>query len=163
TSFQNHNIVKFNPDGSPAAPTSWVLDDVNAARFGTLPPGTYDVPSPWLWSDLNSSNESIITDAAGNFYVGQASAGSSGPFTSDVLKFSPAGVLLDRLDVAITQRGSDWIDLASDQRTLYYTSEGREIKRYDLRTHTQLADFAPLPGLVGEAYALRILPGGGVL
>jgi hypothetical protein len=45
---------------------------------------------------------------------------------------------------------------------MFYTSEGRSVKRYDVGTSTQLADFAAgLPGTV--AYALRILPDGGVL
>ena len=58
-------------------------------------------------------------------------------------------------------RGSDWIELAADQTTMFYTSEGRDVLRYDLNTHTQLPRFAKLPG--SHAYALRILPDNSVL
>ena len=60
-------------------------------------------------------------------------------------------------------RGTDWIDLAADQRTVYYTSEGKIIRRYDVVSKTQLSRFNPvdLPG--SSAYALRILPDGSVI
>jgi hypothetical protein len=67
--------------------------------------------------------------------------------------------LLAKYDVAVEERGSNWIDLAADQRTLYYTSEGRKILRYDTATETQLETFATLPG-EGDAHALRLLPPG---
>jgi RHS repeat-associated protein len=137
TNFQAKNITKFDTNGQ------------------IVP------PNPFVAGDPTSFNESIVFDAQGNFYVGQATD-STGAGSADVFKFSPNGLLLDRFDVAVEDRGSDWVDLAPDQRTLYYTSEGVEIKRYDLKTHTQLADFAHLPG-PGAAYAVRILPDGGVL
>ena len=62
----------------------------------------------------------------------------------------------------IESRGSDWVELAADQHTLYYTSEGHTVKRYDLATRKQLPDFATgLPG--DEAFQLRLLPDGSVL
>ncbi|MHB8861524.1 MAG: putative Ig domain-containing protein [Pirellulaceae bacterium] len=119
------------------------------------PAGTTSRPSPFATSDPVSSPESIVFDAAGNFYVGQADG------TRDILKFSPDGILLDRFDVLRDDRGSDWIELAADQTTMFYTSEGRDVLRYDLNTHTQLPRFARLPG--PHAYALRILPDNTVL
>ena len=63
--------------------------------------------------------------------------------------------------VTIQNRGTDWIDLTSDQSTLYYTSEGTSVLRYNLTTG-QLSNFANnLPG--STAYALRILSNGDVL
>src|SRR5207237_136341 len=50
-----------------------------------------------------------------------------------------------------------------DQRTMFYTSEGRKIKRYDVSgSGTQLSDFATLPGSDPpfRAYAFRLLPPG---
>ena len=107
-------------------------------------------------SGYSDSTESIAIDAAGNVYVGQPDG------TSDVLKFDSAGTPLDSFDVPTEDRGSDWIDLASDQCTLFYTSEGVNVFRYDVCTDAPLANFnvAPLPD---TSYALRILPGGGVL
>ncbi len=103
----------------------------------------------------NLNPESISIDMAGNIYVGQPDG------TDDVLKFDSAGTLLDTFNPAIENRGTDWIDIAADQTTLFYTSEGTKIKRYDLATKTQLADFATLPE--SPAYALRIRPNGEVM
>ena len=111
-------------------------------------------PDPFVAGHL--TNESIVFDAAGNFYVGQADN------ERDVYKFGPGGTLLQSYDVGVDARGADWIDLAADQTTLYYTSEGRKILRYDLVADSQLPDFATLPGF-GTAYALRLLPSGGLL
>lgn len=104
----------------------------------------------------NASPESILFDSAGNAYVGQADG------SHQVLKFNSAGTPLASYSPAIENRGTDWIDLAADQHTLFYTSEGNTIKRFDLATNTQLANFASgLPGL--DAFALRLLSSGGLL
>jgi sugar lactone lactonase YvrE len=126
----------------------------NMSRFDNS--GGLLAPSPFVTNDSGSDNESIVFDASGNMYIGQADG------TRDVIKRDSAGNFLARYDVATDDRGSDWIDLAADQHTLYYTSEGRRILRYDLATSTQLTDFATLPGS-GTAFALRILSDGGVL
>ena len=99
--------------------------------------------------------ESITFDAAGNVYVGQADG------TGAVLKFDASGNPLAQYGVARDDRGSDWIDLASDQCTLFYTSEGTLVKRFNVCTNAQLPDFATLPS--GSAFALRIRPSGEVL
>ncbi len=108
-------------------------------------------------SGFDSHPESIVIDTAKNIYVGHANGSRL------VRKFNPAGTLLDTFAPAREARGTDWIDLAADQRTLFYTSEGRYVKRFDLATKTQLADFNNKPMTGSFAYALRILPGGGVI
>jgi sugar lactone lactonase YvrE len=99
--------------------------------------------------------ESITLDAAGNVYVGQADG------TGAVLKFDASGNPLAQYGVASEDRGSDWIDLAADQCTLFYTSEGTLVKRFNVCTNAQLPDFATLPS--GAAFALRIQPSDEVL
>ncbi len=96
--------------------------------------------------------ESIVVDSAQKVYVGQADG------SQQVRLFDPTGSLLATYDPQTERRGTDWIDLAADQKTLFYTSEGKSVKRYDVSAKKQLADFntAPLPGSI--AYALRILP-----
>jgi len=103
----------------------------------------------------SASTESIVIDASGNVYVGQPDG------TQDILKFDSSGTPLASYDVAVENRGSDWMDLAADQCTMYYTSEGTTIKRYDVCADIQLPDFAS--GLHGAAFALRLLPDGGLL
>ncbi|MBD3339556.1 MAG: T9SS type A sorting domain-containing protein [Candidatus Lokiarchaeota archaeon] len=101
--------------------------------------------------------ESILFDAAGYIYVGQADG------TKCILKYDAEGNFLQSFDVHTEDRGSDWIDLAADGRTMFYTSEGKRILRYDIIDDSQLDDFNAAP-LEGEyAYALRILSDGGVL
>jgi cysteine-rich repeat protein len=97
--------------------------------------------------------ESIVFDAAGNFYVGHA----SGDFK--IRKYNASGTFLESYSAAIHFSGTDWIDLATDQCTLFYTSQGRSVKRFDVCANTQLTDFATLPD-DGVAYALRLLPPG---
>jgi len=106
-------------------------------------------------SGFSASPESVVIDAAGSFYVGHASG-------KQVLKLNASGAPLTSFSPATERLGTDWIDLSVDQCTLFYTSEGKLIKRFNVCTNTQLADFATLP--IGgtqpddEAFALRIRP-----
>jgi uncharacterized repeat protein (TIGR01451 family) len=130
--------------------TNWGAGGV--VGFDEAPPhgivGRIDT-SPYL-------TESVVTDPAGNLLVGTE---QSAP--NPVLKYRPDGTLLDTYPVQTEDQGSDWIELASDGRTLYYTSEGVRILRYDLATKTQLSDFTPSPSsLSAPAYAFRLLPPG---
>lgn len=100
--------------------------------------------------------ESIVFDLSQNAYVGQA-----GPGSDQVLKFDPSGNLMATFSPQVEDRGTDWIDLKADQCTLFYTSEGYLVKRFDVCTNSQLADFAILPK--ASTYALKIRPDGEVL
>jgi hypothetical protein len=107
-------------------------------------------------SGYDSHPESIVFDSSGNAYVGQADS------LKKVLKFSPTGASLASFAPATENRGTDWIDLGPDGCTLYYTSEGTTVKRFDVCTNLQLGDFATgLPGT--DAFAIKLLPGGGAL
>lgn len=119
--------------------------DANGNRLGEFGSG-YGTGRP----------ESMVFDAAGNAYVGTVDS------DNDIRKFDAAGNAVDRYDVATERRGTDWIELAADRCTMYYTSEGNRILRYDICTKTQLPDFVTnLP--YSAAYALRLLPSGGLL
>jgi hypothetical protein len=133
TDFDANDVTKFNNDGSLAGP------------FG---------------SGYSASPESIVFDSSGNAYVGQADG------SHQVLKFDPSGAPgtpIAAFSPSVETRGTDWIDLASDACTLYYTSEGTTVKTFNVCTNTQGTDFATgLPG-PGEAFAIKLLPGGGAL
>jgi len=105
--------------------------------------------------NYSGSPESIVFDGAGNVYVGSVDG------DSDIRKFDANGKLITRFNVAVDDRGADWIDLSSDQCTMFYSSESKVIKRFNVCTNTQLPDFTTI--LHGRAYALRILPDGSVL
>ena len=108
-------------------------------------------------SGYSGSPESIVFDRDGKAYVGAVDG------DNDIRKFDPDGNPLAQFDVATEDRGSDWIELANDQCTMFYTSEGQNVKRFDVCSNEQLADFnvAALPG--SAAFALRILPDGDLL
>jgi len=80
-----------------------------------------------------------------------------------VRTFDATGALLTTFHVAPDNRGSARIDLANDSCTLFYTSQGPNVKRFGVCSDRQLQDFntAPIPG--GYTGTLRILPDGGVL
>ena len=89
-------------------------------------------------------------------YVGQADG------NANILKFDMNGNLLQSFAPQRQNRGTDWIDLASDLKTMHYTSEGSSVLSFDVSTNTQNANFANgLPG--SDAYAHRILADGGEL
>ena len=48
------------------------------------------------------------------------------------------------------------MDLSFDQQTLFYTSEGSQVKRFNVATSTQLADFS---NVGGTEFAFRLLSG----
>ena len=104
-----------------------------------------------------------------NFYVGDAGPGVFIQPAHPLLKFDATGHFVREFNPAVEYRGVDWIDLAADQCTLFYTSEGMGIHRFDVCRDRQLTDFATLPILGpvasgGEvAFALRIRPNGEVL
>jgi hypothetical protein len=100
---------------------------------------------------------SLVFDNSGNLYVGQQG-------TPYIAEFNSSGTRLPDIGPVQTgETGDDWIDLASDECTFYYTTETQDIFRYNKCTNTQLPNFnqAPLPG--DNAYELRILPDGDVL
>jgi hypothetical protein len=97
--------------------------------------------------------EAVVFDKRGNVFV---SSGSSG---TGIRKYNSSGALINTI-LPFTR--IDWIDLAVDQKTMFYTNEAATIHRVDVSTPggTALPDFASAGSTL---HALRILPGGGVL
>lgn len=106
---------------------------------------------------FNCDPHTIAFDSSGVAYVGQAGCRRT------ILKFTPSEYEPTEYTVAEDNQGVFWMDLAADRCTMFYTSYGPNVKRFNVCTNTQLADFntAPLPG--GVAHDLRVLPDGGVL
>ncbi len=102
----------------------------------------------------NCKPESIVFDNQGNAYVGETGCSHA------LLKFDAYGNLVHGWAVTTEVEGSDWIDLASDQCTIFYTSQGTSIFRFNTCTGAQMPVFAT--GL-HTALGLRILSDGGVL
>lgn len=106
--------------------------------------------------------ESIVINTAGDFYIGQASTAVNpgNPLLAHILKFNAAGVYQTEYAAATETRGTDWTEIAEcgDQCVLFYTSEGRLVKRYNVCNDTQMADFVDNGPTAGRSYALRVLP-----
>ena len=86
-----------------------------------------------LGTGYNSHPESCNIDIAQNLFVGQADGGTIGS------SIPPAPQ--SRSSRRPPSRGTDFIDLAADQCTMHYTSEGSSIKTYNVCTNTQGPDF----------------------
>jgi cysteine-rich repeat protein len=95
---------------------------------------------------------SVVFDAAGNFYVGHN-------VDPKIHKYNATGTLLGTYTAAAEHRGTEFIDLAKDQCTMYFPSSRRRVKRFNVCSNTQLPDFATVSGS-GYVRALRILPPG---
>jgi hypothetical protein len=107
--------------------------------------------------NFNCNPHTIDFDAAGAAYVGQAGCRRT------ILKFGLTANDPTEHTVAVENIGVFWMDLAGDNCTMFYTSVGPNVKRYDMCTDTQLPDFnaGALPGAF--THDLRVLPDGGVL
>lgn len=135
------------------------LDKLYTTNFSSTKVVVYNDASPHTIAqtvDTNAINagghsESVVFAANGDFYVGHPDG------DADIQRYNAAGVYQQSYNVAVGPRGSDWMDLAADQTTMYYTSEGGSVKRYDVGADAQLADFAAIGG---TNFALRLLPPG---
>ena len=133
TNFSNTKVYKFSiPDPHSVSQTI----DTNAAAPG-------------------GHSESLVFDGSGNFFVGNPDFHPN-VGQAVVLKYSPAGTLLNTFTVATGDRGADWLELSADGNTLYYTSEGTSIKTFNLSTNTQGSDFFTEES--GALFTVRILP-----
>ncbi len=135
--FNNTKVVKYN-FATPHAASTFANTELQAP-------------------DGHSS--SIVMAVNGDVYVGNA-GNANGTGTRNILRYRSDGAFLGSFTPAVEDRGIDWMDLATDQRTMFYTSRGRLIKRFNVGTNTQLGNFADLTATTptGEAYAIRLLP-----
>jgi GDSL-like Lipase/Acylhydrolase family len=166
-------VKEFSPSGTLVATYDTGTGAVNTAGSAFDPAGNFYVTDfgsqsvtkftgagslvgPF-GSGYNADPESITFDAAGNAYVGQADGSGA------ILKFDHTGTLVSSFSPLREDRGTDWLALAPDGCTMYYTSEGTAVKRFNVCTDEQLTDF--IDGLPGSnAYEIRLLPhGAGVL
>jgi hypothetical protein len=108
------------------------------------------------FASVGGDEESITRDMSNNLFVGEADGGGQ------ITELNSSGATVRTFTATVQNRGTDWVDLAADQTTLYYTSEGSSIMRFStVGTGSQLSNFETGRGTI--MYALRILSSGGVL
>jgi len=172
-STESGRLIHYSPGGErrqtaeagQGEPTGSAFDhagNLYVTSFGRGDVRKFDaeLKSSIVFGSVHGRNpESVVFDSDGSLYVG-AAQDESDTSEAQISRFSPTGVLLATYKVARETRGADWLDLARDQRTIYYTSEGTAIKRFDVVAKVQAPDFTRAGT---ELYAIRILPDGGVL
>ena len=136
--------------------TRWCTDSACSTGNTVEKYSTMGLPAGRFGAGYDCNPHAILFDPLGAAYVGLA--GCSGA----IVKVAPSGTQTS-FPVAPDNQGAFWIDLAPDGCTMFYTSWGPNVKRYDVCANAQLANFnqAPVPG--GTAHDLRVLPDGGVL
>lgn len=98
---------------------------------------------------------SILFDGSGRAYVGQSDC-------HGILELNSDGELQRSFAAEAENQGAVWIDLDVDGCTMYYTSRGQKVKRLNVCTGEQLADFYSLPG-TATLNQIRALSNGDVL
>lgn len=97
----------------------------------------------------------VTIDAGDNVFVGQADCDTR------ILKFNSAGAFQASFAAATEVRGTSWIELAADQCTMLYTSQGPSVLRFNVCTNTQMTNF--FSGSLPELQETRLLPDGRLL
>jgi hypothetical protein len=118
-----------------------------------------DHPHGILQATPTSGAGSVVFAGNGDFYVGSPGSPNGDGF---IRKYDHAGKLLATYPVQVENSGSNWIDLTADEKTIFYTSEGRLIKRFGV-LNGQLDDFVNLGNPADpnfRLFALRLLRGG---
>lgn len=142
----NLHVARWCVDGGCETGNTIEKFDVNGRSLGEV------------GSHFNCNPHTLVFDAVGDAYVGQAGCNRT------ILKFVQTSIDPPlEFVVAEEQQGVMWMDLAPDGCTMFYTSAGPNVKRFDMCAGTQLPDFnsGPLPGAV--THDLRVLADGGVL
>jgi hypothetical protein len=118
---------------------------------------------------LNGHPNSCIFDAAGNLFVGMSDL-NGGFGGGRLLKLDAGGLVTDTFYTDTEGRGTEWIDLAADQCTMFYTTASSSIKRHYVcddnpgQPRGQLSDFCTsCSGSMGPFWGLRLLPDGGMI
>ena len=150
--------IAIDSNGNLLVAYNWPDDHANGNTVGVYrADGTF---AGTFGSAYNCQPLGILVDAAGNVYVSERQC------LGRILQFDPSGNLLQTFYVNADYVGAWWMDLAPDGCTMYYTSNGQHIERYNICTSTQLSNLNNVP-LSDRAYAgalgVRILPDGGVL
>ncbi|HKT33273.1 MAG TPA: PEP-CTERM sorting domain-containing protein [Nitrospira sp.] len=116
--------------------------------------GPNDPHTATVFGGSNTTNESIVFNAAGQVYIGGVGGGG-------IKEFTAGGTLLNSILVGTRV---DWMDLGANQTTMLYTQEGTAIHTVNAVTGVAGPDFASGGAMNGgEAFALRILADGSVL
>jgi hypothetical protein len=148
----------FNSLGTNLVATNFQWDELTMFALPTPLLKSHVIVGPPM--PLGGDAESVVYDKLAHLYVGSPDAWT-------LYKYDNIFGTLDKAwkpAIDPDGRGVDWIDLASDQCTLFYTGEGSKIKRFNVCTGKQMPDFVSGldPNTTG-AFGVLILPDKSVL
>ena len=106
------------------------------------------------WGGPFHSPESCVVDSLQNVYVGSVDTG-------ELQQYNTSGTLIATWYPQVENRGIDFIALAADQCTMYYTSEGASILRFNVCNGTQDSTF--VTGLPSPCYSVEVRQNGEVM
>jgi hypothetical protein len=125
-------------------------DALQMSRFNNL--GGL-VNQPFFEPPQGYPPESCVVDQAGQYlYTGLNES------DNEILKLDTNGTMVNDFFVATDEFGISYIDLGRDGCTIYYTSEGNFVLRFNVCTGAQQVNFAS--GLPGPCYAIRVRSNG---
>lgn len=148
--------MAFDPSGNLYV-TRWCVDSMCSTGNTVEKYTVLGLSEGAVGNGYNCNPHAIVFVPSGTAFVGLAGCNGS------ILKFVPGSSGPAEYRVAPDLQGAFWIDLGADGCTMFYTSFGPNVKRFDTCGNVQLPDFnaAPMPG--GAVQDLRVLPDGGVL
>jgi PEP-CTERM motif len=118
----------------------------NVTKFNTL--GVIIPPNPYIAP--GAGVESLVFTGSGQLLAAHG---------GQTKRYSAAGALLQTYS-----NTADWIDLAADQSTLFYTTEGLTIDKFNIATNSNIGNFVNIGTNGGtNAFALRIQSNGNVI
>jgi hypothetical protein len=117
----------------------------------------WDMYGNVLWERSSPGRpETIAFDRIGYGYIGVVDDGPFGLHEGHLEKYQLDGTFIGSYTTEYEDRGMDHIEMSSDGHTLFYTSEGRKILRWDTKTSTQGTTFTTFTGSPTPSfYALR--------
>src|SRR5918996_36071 len=128
-------------------------DNLYVTGYTSTAIGTFDdrgAPTGTFGGGFRSHPESISFDTYGHAFVGQEGG------NRDIMEFDAAGGFVAAHDAQGRPKGTDRLDIAGDQCTVYYTSQGKAVRRFNTCTGQQApALTTSLPAK--EAFELKIL------
>jgi hypothetical protein len=131
--------------------TNWTAN--NMTQFDNMGNVT---KHPWGGPFSSNPESCVLNSTSTNVFVGQAGG------SRQILEFDTSGNFVKSFSPATGNRGTDWIDLAADQSTMFYTSEDNQVRTFNVTTNMQGMPFATsLPS--SPCYALRLRTGGDVM
>lgn len=138
--------------------TRWCIDAQCSAGNTVEKYNTLGLPLGAVGGTFDCQPHAIFFHA-GSAYVGQAACRQTIVKTALGPTFAPT----DEFTVAVENYGVFWMDLGPDNCTIFYTSVGPNVKRFDMCTRTQLPDLNAEPLPDGQTHDVRGLPDGGAI